>query len=98
MESKGSPWWGVDWWIWALGCLAVAVVYLVIDTEGAGSAASGWRNWVLRWGHGLCWILLAVSFVTRMGPWARSANLVAAAGGLVYLAFLALKLTSKHAG
>lgn len=92
MDGKEGPWWGLAWWIWALACLAVAVVYLIIDTEGASTA--GWRGWMLRWGHSLCWLLLASSFVVRMTPVFRWANLVAAAGGLVYLGFLVLKFTS----
>lgn len=94
MEGNETPWWGVAWWIWALGCLAVALVYVVIDTEGA-AGGTGWVSWMLRWGHSLCWVLLAASFLVRLGPFSRLANLTAAAGGLVYLGFLVVKFTAK---
>jgi len=84
-----EPWFGIAWWVWASGCPAVGIVYLLLDEPAADAGLPGW--W-LRWGHGLCWALLAGSFVLRMTPWAPLASAVAAAGGLLYLVYFVLKL------
>ena len=86
--------WGIPWSILALAALAVAVVYLVLDTSGQSTGA----NWVvLRWFHPLCWLLLALaalamSQLTPLSPgWARP---LAIAGGAIYAIFLATSLLS----
>lgn len=77
----------------ALAAAVVAVVYLVWDLTGS---ATGWRWLVLRWAHGLCWVLLALAALAkaRITPvpeaWAQP---LAISGGLVYAVFVVTNLT-----
>jgi hypothetical protein len=79
------------WPVLGLGCLIVACVFAAFWPQAQGAGASGLPYLVLRWGHMLVWLLLAISFFVRAGN-SRSANMLALAALLVYLAFLAVRL------
>lgn len=86
---------GIPWTLLAIAALIVAVVFAVIDTSGT---SEGWRWFVLRWGHSLCWVFLgaaalAMTRVTLMPvEWAGR---LAALGGLLYLAFFVTMATGR---
>lgn len=86
---------GVPWSVLAAVAAAIAVVYLVWDLAGA---ETGWRWVVLRWGHGLCWLLLmgAALAKARITPlpeaWAGS---LAVAGGLTYALFILTSVLAR---
>lgn len=87
---------GVPWIVLAAIALIVAVVYLFMQTTGT---ATGWRWVMLRWGHSLCWLLLAAAALAKAGlgvPGAMAVPL-GIAGGVVYAAFIATMLTQPPA-
>jgi hypothetical protein len=63
----------------------------------AVSVTTGFRYLVIRWGHALTWILLAINFVLRgiTPSFNRTADLIAAAGGLAYLLFMVMTFAVK---
>lgn len=86
---------GVPWSVLAVFALAVAAVYLVVDM---GAGATGLRWLLVRWGHPLAWVMLALAALamTRLTPLpAAWAGPIGAAGGVAYLAFLAATLSGR---
>jgi len=71
--------------------LIVAAIFVYIWPHKAVTMTTGFRYLIVRWGHALTWLLLAVSFsrsVRGTGPELNGgASLIALAGGLVYLLF-----------
>lgn len=84
---------GIPLTLLAIAASLVAAIYLIWDLTGS---TTGWRWLVLRWAHGLCWVLLALAALAkaRIAPvpetWAQP---LAIAGGLVYAAFIVTNLT-----
>jgi hypothetical protein len=84
---------GVPWIVIAAAAFAVAIVYAVIDMS---AGTTGPRQFVLRWFHSLCWVLLCLAALarTKLTPlpedWALS---LGALGGIAYLAFVGSWLT-----
>lgn len=87
--GQSGPWWGIPWWVWGLGCLAVGSVYAWVESPAVGPP---WAQFWLRWGHSICWGLLATSFFLRLGNTPTMVHGLAIAGGLSYGAFLILKV------
>jgi hypothetical protein len=87
----------LPWFVWAGLALLVAVVYAYVWPQKAAIAASGFRFFILRWGHALTWILLATNFLLRgISPsWNGAANLLALAGGVFYALFLHITFVMK---
>jgi hypothetical protein len=87
----------LPWFVWAGLALLVAVVYAYVWPQKAAIAASGFRFFILRWGHALTWILLATNFLRRgISPsWNGAANLLALAGGVFYALFLYITFVMK---
>lgn len=82
--------WGVPWLALMAVALAIAAIYLIIDTTGT---STGLRWLVLRWFHSLCWLLLALAALamSRVTPLPQTwANGFGVAGGLTYAAFIAV--------
>jgi hypothetical protein len=100
---------GVPWVAWGGLCLLVATVYTAIwprpATAGAGRVdpprrrrALRWRRRVLRWGHALVWLLLALSCFLRAAPragGAGAANLLAGLALAGYAVFLGTLLIDR---
>lgn len=82
----------LPWFVWAGLALVVAVIYAFVWPQKAASVATGFRFFILRWGHALTWILLAVNFLLRgLSPSLNNlANIVALAGGLMYGLFMVM--------
>jgi len=87
----------LPWFVWAGTALVIAVVYSFVWPEKAGTAAIGFRFFILRWGHTLTWILLAINFLLRgLSPSLNGlANLIALAGGVMYFLFLMMTFVVK---
>jgi hypothetical protein len=85
------------WFLWAALALVVAVIYSFVWPHKAVTTTTGFRFLVLRWGHALTWILLAVNFLLRgLSPSLNgAANIVALAGGLMYMLFMVMTFIIK---
>ena len=83
-------WLNLPWFLWAGIALVVAVVYSIVWPRKAVTATRGVRYVVVRWGHAFTWVLLVVNFILRgIDPsLTGAANLIALAGGLMYLLFM----------
>ena len=81
---------GLPWFGWAGISLVVAILYSFVWPRKRVSQNTGFRFFILRWGHALVWILLAINFMMRgFSPnLNRSADFIALAGGAIYLAFM----------
>jgi len=90
--------WGIPWAVLALVALAIAIVYIFIDTSHDATGL-GWI--ILRWFHSLCWLLLALAALcmARILPlpvdWARP---LAISGGLTYAIFILTSLMASRGG
>lgn len=88
---------GLSWFVWAALALIVAVIYTFVWPQKAMATNTGFRFLVIRWGHALTWLLLAIHFALRgispslNGP----ANLIALTGGIVYLLFMVMSFIAK---
>jgi hypothetical protein len=87
----------LPWFLWAALALIVAVIYSFVWPRKAVTVTTGFRFFILRWGHALTWILLAVNFVLRgIDPSLNgAANWVALAGGVMYLLFMVMTFVVK---
>ena len=86
-------WFSLPWWVYGMAALLLAVVWaLVWPSDRLVVNASEGRALLVRWGHALTWLLLAVSFFMRAGwlPGGEgAANLIAMGALLAYFGFLA---------
>jgi len=87
----------LPWLAWAGLSLLVAIIYSFVWPKKVVTETTGLRYFIVRWGHALVWILLAINFVLRgISPSLNgAANFVAMAGGLMYVTFLAMTFTKK---
>jgi hypothetical protein len=87
----------LPWFLWAALALIVAVIYSFVWPHKAGIATTGFRFFILRWGHTLTWFLLAINFLLRgLSPSLNgAANLIALAGGLMYVLFIVVTFVVK---
>jgi hypothetical protein len=87
----------VPWFFWALLALGLSIVWVFVGPHTRMPDEPGFRFLVIRWGHALTWLLLAVSFLLRgISPGlAGAANLIAVAGGLVYALFIVMTFVAK---
>ncbi len=87
--------WGLPAIVWVSLCLAVAVLYFFLWPQQKVTPDTGWlRYLVLRYGHALVWLLLALSFLLRgSDSGGLAANGVALAALLAYLLFMVTFLT-----
>lgn len=87
----------LPWFAWAALALVVAVIYTFVWPQKSVEISPKFRFFVIRWGHALAWLLLAVNFLLRgISPtWNGMANLAALAGGLMYFLFLAMSFVVK---
>lgn len=87
----------VPWFVWAALALLLAIIWIYVGPHTKIPATSGFRYFIIRWGHSLTWVLLAVSFFLRgINPSLNgTANLIAAAGGITYLTFIVMTFVIK---
>jgi hypothetical protein len=91
----------LPWFAWAGLALLVAAIYSVAWPKKAVTTTTGLRYFIVRWGHALVWVLLAINFLLRgLSPSLNgAADVIALAGGLMYVAFLAMTfMVKKSAG
>ena len=83
--------------VWSLLALILAIVWIYVGPHAKMAVAPGFRYLVIRWGHALTWLMLAVSFFMRgLSPSLNGvANLIATAAGLAYLLFIMMTFVVK---
>lgn len=87
----------LPWFVWAAIALVIAVVFAFVWPQKEALEATGFRFFFIRWGHTLTWVLLAINFFLRgISPSLDgAANLVALAGGIVYILFIVMTFVVK---
>jgi hypothetical protein len=87
----------LPWFAWAGLALVIALAYSFFGIPKSTETATGFRFFILRWGHALTWFLLTINFVLRgiSADLNGIANLVAAAGGVMYLLFMMMAFMLK---
>jgi len=87
----------LPWFLWAALALIIAVIYSFVWPHKAVEAATGFRFFILRWGHALTWVLLAINFALRgINPNLNGvANIIALLGGLMYALFMIMTFVVK---
>ncbi|MBL8051668.1 MAG: hypothetical protein JNM46_10645, partial [Anaerolineales bacterium] len=87
----------LPWFAWAGLALAIAIAYSFFGIPKEAETATGFRFFILRWGHALVWVLLTTNFVLRgISPNLNGiANLIAGAGGMMYLLFMVMAFVIK---
>lgn len=87
----------LPWLAWAGLALAIGIAYSFFGIPKSAETAVGFRFFILRWGHALTWFLLTINFVLRgISPNLNGiANLVAGAGGVMYLLFMMMAFVVK---
>jgi hypothetical protein len=87
----------IPYFVWSALALILAIVWVYVGPHTKLTPTPDFRYFVIRWGHALTWVLLAVSFFLRgISPSLNGvANIIAAAGGLVYLLFMLMAFVVK---
>lgn len=69
----------LPWFVWAGLALVIVIVYSFVWIPKTALDATGFRFFILRWGHALTWFLLSINFVLRrISPTSSGlANLIA---------------------
>ena len=87
----------LPWFLWAGTALVIAILYSIYWPSKVLTEAAGLRFFVIRWGHALTWLLLTINFILRgIDPkFNGAANIIAGAGGVIYLLFIATTFIVK---
>ena len=87
----------LPYFAWTVIALIIAGIFIFIWPHKAVTVTTGFRYFVIRYGHSLTWILLAISFFLHgLSPSLNGvANVIALAGGLKYLLFMAMTFVVK---
>ena len=87
-----NGWLSLPWFLWAAIALTVAAIYYFIWPRKSVTSNTGFRYLIIRWGHTATWILIAINFILRgIDPSLNdAANVVALAGGAVYILFVVM--------
>ena len=89
----------IPYFAWTVLALIVAGIFVYIWPYKAVTATTGFRYLIIRWGHALTSLFLAVSFsrsVRGIGPDLNGgASFFAMAGGVMYLLFLVMTYVVK---
>jgi len=82
---------------WTAFALIVAIIWVYVWPRKAVTATTGFRYFIIRWGHALTWLFLAISFFLRgIGPDLNGgSSFFALAGGTMYLLFMAMTFVVK---
>jgi len=87
----------LPWFLWAALALILAVVWVYVGPHTKLTPSPGFRYFIIRWGHTLTWLLLAINFFLRgLSPSLDGvANVIAMAGGVAYVLFMAMTFMVK---
>ncbi|HEY8600239.1 MAG TPA: hypothetical protein VIL85_17510 [Thermomicrobiales bacterium] len=85
---------GVPLFVWGALCLLIAVIFTLVVPQQM-NVSTGVRFFLLRWGHALVWLLLALLFFARGANLGGPVQLLGLAAGLLYAAFLMALVTRK---
>lgn len=87
----------LPWFVWAGLALIIAAVYSFIWLQKTGITVNGFRFFILRWGHAITWMLLAINFLLRgvSSSLNGAADIIALAGGLAYFLFMIMAFVVK---
>ena len=87
----------IPYFAWMALALILAIVWVYVGPHTKMAVTPGFRYLVIRWGHALTWLLLAVSFFLReLSPSLNGvANVIALVGGSAYLLFMAMTFIIK---
>ena len=87
----------LPYFVWTAIALMIAVIFVYIWPHKAVNITMGFRYFVIRWGHSLTWILLAISFLLHgISPELNGgASFFALAGGVMYLLFMVMTFMVK---
>ena len=78
---------GVPLFLWGALCLLLAAIFTLAVPQQV-NASFGVRFLLLRWGHALVWILLALFCFARGANLGGPVNILGLAAGLLYGAFI----------
>jgi hypothetical protein len=83
--------------LWAGLALLLALVWVYVGPHTKVTPAPGFRYFVIRWGHALTWLFLAINFLLRgISPDLNGgASFFALAGGMMYLLFMLMTFIIK---
>jgi len=75
----------------------VAIVYSFVWPHKAVIVSTSFRFFVIRWGHALTWLLIALNFLLRgISPSLNgTANWIALTGGVIYFLFMVMSFEIK---
>lgn len=87
----------IPWFVWAALATLIALVYCFVWPQKDVMISSVFRFFIIRWGHALTWLLLAINFIVRgISPSQNgAANLIALAGGVMYFLFMVMSFVVK---
>lgn len=87
----------LPWFLWAGIALGAAVIFAFVWPDKDVTVITGFRFFIIRWGHALTWVFLAVSFLLRgVGPDLNGvSSFFALAGGVTYLLFMTMMFVVK---
>ena len=87
----------LPYFAWAAIALMIALVFVYIWPHKNVTVTTGFRFFIIRWGHALTRVFLAVSFLLRgVGPDLNGvSSFFALAGGLMYLLFIVMTFVVK---
>lgn len=84
--------------VWGVIFLCIAVLWTFVNPKPVRpELATGQQGFFLRWGHALCWLLLALSsFVRGFVPELNgTANVLALGAALAYIGFVTALLRNR---
>lgn len=87
----------LPWLAWAGLAFVVSVIYSFVWPKKAVGVHSGFRFFIVRWGHTLTWLLLTFNFVLRgISPALEgAANILAVLGAVFYGLFILMTFVIK---
>lgn len=87
----------LPWFLWAALALILAIIWVYVEPHTKMTPTPGFRYFIIRWGHALTWLFLAVNFFLRgIGPDLNGgASFFALAGGAMYLLFMLMTFVVK---
>ena len=89
----------IPYFVWTVVALNVAGLVVSFWPHKVATETAGFRYFVIRWGHPLAWLLLAVSFsrsVRGIGPELNGgASFLGLSGSFIYLLFILMTFIVK---